>query len=626
MQIIYGAPTVPPIISSQPTNSSATVGSSVTFSVVTGSAVPVSYQWFFTDTNNPISNATNASFVLTNLQQNQAGIYLVQASNIYGSTLSSNALLTVTTDPPIITAQPTNRSGIVGTNFTFSVSASGSLPFTYQWFYNTNTLINEATNSSLVLTNIQFNQSGTYSVIVSNAYGMTNSSYAVLTLSYPPVRLLFGTTNIMGGSSFTLPVYIVANGNENALSFSIGFNPQRLTYNSVDLGSGGGDASLLANTGQATSGKVGITMQLPPGETFAPGTQEVVRVTFTSSFVSNAPVVTPVNFTNLPIARAVYDVNGTRLATNFVNSTVTLGITDFEGDVNPRTAGDRSLDIFDWTQVGRFVAGLDTVSNTSEFQRADCAPVNTSGDGMLKVTDWVQAGRYGAAIDVPRFVSGPAASVTPVTLIGGPRMVNITGGIGVKGLNLTVPVTLQSQGNENALGFSVKFDPTVLKYVSATKGSAATSATLLVNSNLAPSGIVGVMLALQSGKTFTNGTQPEIAKFTFTALNTTTNGVVAFTNGPVLLAISDPTAIELAAIYTNNLVTINPPPTLAPVLTSTNVTLTWPVWGTGFNLLATGDLTQPWTNVSYAAQTNGSNIILILPAPIQDGYFRLQHP
>ena len=351
-----------------------------------------------------------------------------------------------------------------------------------------------------------------------------------------------------------------------------------------------------------------------------------MRVTFTSSFVSNAPVVTPVNFTNLPIARAVYDVNGTRLATNFVNSTVTLGITDFEGDVNPRTAGDRSLDIFDWTQVGRFVAGLDTVSNTSEFQRADCAPVNTSGDGMLKVNDWVQAGRYGAAIDVPRFVSGPAASVTPVTLIGGPRMVNITGGIGVKGLNLTVPVTLQSQGNENALGFSVKFDPTVLKYVSATKGSAATSATLLVNSNLAPSGIVGVMLALQSGNTFTNGTQPEIAKFTFTALNTTTNGVVAFTNGPVLLAISDPTAIELAAIYTNNLVTINPPPTLAPVLTSTNVTLTWPVWGTGFNLLATGDLTQPWTNVSYAAQTNGSNIILILPAPIQDGYFRLQHP
>src|SRR6185312_14397887 len=112
--------------------------------------------------------------------------YLVLASNIYGATLSSNAMLTVTTDPPAITAQPTNRSGIVGTNFTFSVSAFGSLPLSYQWFYNTNTLINGATNSSLVLSNIQFNQSGTYSVVVSNAFGVTNSSYAVLTMSYPP--------------------------------------------------------------------------------------------------------------------------------------------------------------------------------------------------------------------------------------------------------------------------------------------------------------------------------------------------------------------------------------------------------------------------------------------------------
>jgi len=626
IQIIYGPPTIAPIISSQPTNSSATIGSSGAFAVVAGSAVPVSYQWFFSDTNNPISDATNASLILTNLQPSQAGIYLVRATNIYGVSLSSNAVLTITTDPPTITAQPTNRAGIVGTNFTLSAAASGSLPLYYQWFYNTNTLINGATNSSLVLTNIQFNQSGTYSVVVSNAYGATNSSYAILTISYPPASVLMGTTNVMGGSSFSLPIYLVANGNENTLGFSIGFNTQQLTYASADVGSGGADAALFPNTSQAAAGKVGFTMQLPSGETFTPGTQEVVRVTFNSAFVTNAPVITPVNFTNQPIARAVYDANRIQLATNFVNTTVTLGITDFEGDVYPRTTGDRSLDIFDWTQVGRFVAGLDTVSNSAEFQRADCAPANTAGDGMLKVTDWVQAGRYGALIDSPRFVSGPGAPVTPITLTGGLRTVNIAGGIGVKGLNVTIPVTLQSQGNENAVGFSVKFDPTVLKFVSATKGSAATSASLLVNSNQASSGIVGVMLALQSGNTFTNGTQPEFAKLTFTALNTTTNGVVAFTNGPVLLAVSDPTAIELAPIYTNNLVTINPPPTVTPALTGTNATFTWPTWGTGFNLQATGDLTQPWTNVSYTAQTNGSNIILALPVPAQGGYFRLQHP
>ena len=135
-----------------------------------------------------------------------------------------------------------------------------------------------------------------------------------------------------------------------------------------------------------------------------------------------------------------------------------------------------------------------------------------------------------------------------------------------------------------------------------------------------------MLLALQSGNTFTNGTQSEVAKLTFTALNLTTNGAITFTNGPVLLAISDPVANELPANYTNNLVTINPPPTLTSSLTTTNATFSWPTWGTGFNLQATGDLTQPWTNVSYTAQTNSTDIIITLPIPTQGGYFRLQHP
>jgi hypothetical protein len=626
IQIFYGPTTIPPLIFSQPTNRFATLGSSNAFTVVAGSVTPVSYQWYFANINNPISGGTNASLILTNVQQDQAGIYFVRVTNIYDSTFSSNAILSVTTDPPQITAQPASHSGVVGTNLTFSVSAFGSLPLAYQWFYNTNTLIVGATHSSLVLSNVQFDQSGTYSVVVSNAYGITNSTYAVLTISFPPAKVFMGTTNVMGGSPFSLPVYLVANGNENALTFSVGFNTPHLTYASVDLGSGAADAGLLLNTSQSASGKVGVQIALPSGETFAPGTQEVARITFTSGFITNTPIVTPVNFTNLPTSRAVSDINLVKLATNFVNSSVTLGITDFEGDVNPRTTGNRTLDIFDWNQVGRFVAGLDIVSNASEFQRADSAPTNTSGDGMLKVNDWVQAGRYGAAVDAPNFVSGPTAPVTPVILTGGPRIVNIAGGIGVKGLNVTVPVTLQSQGNENAVGFSVNFDPTLLKYVSATKGSSDASATLLVNSNQASSGIVGVILALQSGNNFTNGTQPEIAKLTFTALDTTTNGIVKFTNGPVLLAISDSAATELAAIYSNNMVTINPPPTLAPSLSSTNAIFSWPIWGGGFNLQGTGDLTQPWTNVFYTAQTNGLNIIITLPIPTQGGYFRLQHP
>ena len=53
----------------------------------------------------------------------------------------------------------------------------------------------------------------------------------------------------------------------------------------------------------------------------------------------------------------------------------------------------------DWTQVGRFVVGLDVPAPGNEFQRADCAPRNSFGDGQIKASDWVQAGRYVVGLD-----------------------------------------------------------------------------------------------------------------------------------------------------------------------------------------------------------------------------------
>ena len=54
------------------------------------------------------------------------------------------------------------------------------------------------------------------------------------------------------------------------------------------------------------------------------------------------------------VDRFVYDAQALKLQTNFVGTNITLNVSDFEGDVMPRTTGDRTLDIFDWTQVGRF--------------------------------------------------------------------------------------------------------------------------------------------------------------------------------------------------------------------------------------------------------------------------------
>ena len=83
----------PPIIASQPTNQIAPQGGAATFSVLSAGALPLFYQWQFNGVN--ITNATNATLTLENLKTSQTGSYAVAISNPQGSTVSSNALLTV---------------------------------------------------------------------------------------------------------------------------------------------------------------------------------------------------------------------------------------------------------------------------------------------------------------------------------------------------------------------------------------------------------------------------------------------------------------------------------------------------------------------------------------------------
>jgi len=169
-----------PTIFAQPTNQTIAAGSPAILSVTAGGSQPLSYQWQFNGVN--LSGATNTSLSLTNVQFNQGGNYAVLVTNVFGSILSSNAALTVLA-PPFITTQPTNQSVAVGGVAMFTATASGTLPLVYQWSFNT-TNIPGATNTSMTLTNVQLTQTGSYTLLVSNAYGSILSSNALLTV-YP---------------------------------------------------------------------------------------------------------------------------------------------------------------------------------------------------------------------------------------------------------------------------------------------------------------------------------------------------------------------------------------------------------------------------------------------------------
>ena len=177
--------TVPPTISTQPASQSVTLGQNVSFSVVGSGAPAPAYQWRFNGT--PLSGATSSTFSRTNVQTTHAGSYTVVLTNVVGAITSSVAVLTVNV-PPAITTSPVNQIVGQGQNATFSSAASGTAPLAYQWFFN-GAPLSGASNSNLVLTAVQTNKSGSYSVRVTNVAGVVTSAVATLTVVPSPTVL-----------------------------------------------------------------------------------------------------------------------------------------------------------------------------------------------------------------------------------------------------------------------------------------------------------------------------------------------------------------------------------------------------------------------------------------------------
>ena len=84
--------------------------------------------------------------------------------------------------PPTITSQPTNQTVLPGANVTFSVSATGPMPLSYQWRLN-GVNIPGATNSSYSITNVQPADGGSYDVLVADSSGVVASVVVNLTVT-----------------------------------------------------------------------------------------------------------------------------------------------------------------------------------------------------------------------------------------------------------------------------------------------------------------------------------------------------------------------------------------------------------------------------------------------------------
>jgi len=84
---------------------------------------------------------------------------------------------------PTIATQPTNQTVLAGQMATFSVTAAGTAPLTYQWQKGT-TAISGAMSANYTTPATTMSDSGTkFSVVVSNSLGSANSNAATLTVN-----------------------------------------------------------------------------------------------------------------------------------------------------------------------------------------------------------------------------------------------------------------------------------------------------------------------------------------------------------------------------------------------------------------------------------------------------------
>ncbi len=202
---------VPPTISSLSPGTNVLAGEPINLAVGAAGTAPFTYRWMFENVS--IAGAANSTLTISNAQATNEGIYSVVVANVAGSVTSAVVAVRVSPSAPVLVTGPASLTLPASSNALFSVTAVGSQPLACGWLFD-NLPIVGATSPLLVLTNVQFSNSGSYQVVLSNSAGSTTSAVAALTVT--PLAPYFtlqpvGASNSVGTSrTFTA----LANGSQ----------------------------------------------------------------------------------------------------------------------------------------------------------------------------------------------------------------------------------------------------------------------------------------------------------------------------------------------------------------------------------------------------------------------------
>gem|GEM_PF-1996448 len=254
------------------------------FSVSATGSQPIKYQWMKGTAAAP-GTSTDSAYTITPLSTADAGsFYCVVSNGISPDAQSQNMTLSVDSPPAItgIAATPSAMPICAGTQVVFTVTATGTAPFTYTWKKNGVAITNASNNATYTITAVAVSDSGQYSCTVSNGCNPAATSANVqLLIKMPPMistPAANATISKIVGDTVTLTVAASGTGTLTYQwykgSAMVGTNSSAFPIKPVALTDSGAYTCVVSNgCGNVTSKVITVTVGSRPSITTQPLSQ-----------------------------------------------------------------------------------------------------------------------------------------------------------------------------------------------------------------------------------------------------------------------------------------------------------------------------------------------------------------
>jgi hypothetical protein len=528
-------------ITTQPASQTVTAGQTATFMVAATGSGTLTYLWKKNGT--AISGATGSSYTTPATTSSDSGSsFAVAVTDTSGSVNSNVATLTVTATPiaPSITAQPASQTVIAGQTATFSVTANGTAPLSYQWKKN-GTAISGATSSSYTTPATQSSDSGsTFAMTITNTLGNITSNAATLTVNVPPsITTQPVSRTVTVGQTAAFSVTAAGTGTltyQWAKNGTVIYGATSASYMTPAAVASDNGASftvtVTGNAGTVTSNAALLAVNAPPSITTQPVSQTVTAgqtamfsvaatgtATLTYQWAKNGTAISGATAASYTTPATIVGDSGSSLTVTITNSvsSVTSNAATLTVNVPPAITSQPASESVTAGQTATFAVAA-TGSGTLSYQ--------------WKKNGTVISGATTPSYTTPATVTGDSGSTFTVTVTSS------VGSMTSNAATLTVTVapvapsiTTQPASQTVTAGQTATFSMTAtgtatLTYQWAKNGTAISGATAASYTTLAT-------VAGDSGSSFTVTVTNSISNVTSNAATLTVNVPPSITTQPV---------------------------------------------------------------------------------------------